>query len=529
MRVVYLHLPRFPLQRRIWETPSLHGAPVVLWEEVRGQRRVVFASAAAARRGCAPGMTATAAAALLPELKAFPYEPEVEEAALLSLGEALMAVAPGFQLAAPEGMWLDGSAASLAGGEKGLCARAEEIARQHGYRGRAVIASDLFTARAVARHRPPGEAWVARQESAAQLRPLPLRALEDLAPMAARSFSALGLTTLGEVAALPAGAVVARLGAEGLRAQRLCRGEDDALFLPAALPEVLEESLSLDWPAESSEPLLFGLKTLFDRLCARLSGRGRAAVRLQLSLRLDPTGEVSLPLVLARPSAQPKLLLDLARHRISDLTLERPVGGLRARVEASCEDRGRQMALGDSRRQDEALEVVLSRLQSALGEDALFAGEAIPSHRPEAAYRQAAFHPPRGGPGELGDAGARLNREPQGRARLAGGRERRAEEAAALEAGVGLCAADRPPRLFPRPCSLEAEVGEEGQIRAARLLGKRRRATAVAGPERLCGDWWESGAAYLRDYYRVHFEGLGAAWVYRDGDDGRFYLHGMFD
>jgi len=56
----------------------------------------------------------------------------------------------------------------------------------------------------------------------------------------------------------------------------------------------------------------------------------------------------------------------------------------------------------------------------------------------------------------------------------------------------------------------------------------RRRATAVAGPERLCGDWWES-EAYRRDYYRVHFEGLGPVWIFRDAEDGRFYLQGMFD
>src|SRR5262245_48810258 len=97
MRVVYLHLPRFPLQRRIWESPPLHGAPVILWEEVRGQKRVAYASAAAARSGCTPGMTATAAAALVPGLQAFPFDSKEEAAALGSLGEALMAVAPAFQ------------------------------------------------------------------------------------------------------------------------------------------------------------------------------------------------------------------------------------------------------------------------------------------------------------------------------------------------------------------------------------------------------------------------------------------------
>src|SRR3954466_8547111 len=200
MRVAYLHLPRFPLQRRIWENRSLHAAPVVLWEDARGQKRVVFASAAAARSGCAPGLTVTAAAALAPGLQAFPLDRKAEEAALGSLGEALMALGPGFQRAGLEGLWLDGSAAALSGGERGLCARAEEIARGHGYRGRMVMASDLFTARALARHGPGGdEPVVAKQESAPRLQPLPLRALLEQAPHAAEALGSLGLSTLGEV------------------------------------------------------------------------------------------------------------------------------------------------------------------------------------------------------------------------------------------------------------------------------------------------------------------------------------------
>ena len=71
-------------------------------------------------------------------------------------------------------------------------------------------------------------------------------------------------------------------------------------------------------------------------------------------------------------------------------------------------------------------------------------------------------------------------------------------------------------------------MGEAGEMLSARLLGKRRKATAVAGPERLCGDWWNE-SPYGRDYYRVHFEGLGPVWVFRDARDGRFYLQGMFD
>ncbi len=44
MRVGYLHLPRFPVQRKVLEVPELSGKPVALVEESRGQRRVAFAS-----------------------------------------------------------------------------------------------------------------------------------------------------------------------------------------------------------------------------------------------------------------------------------------------------------------------------------------------------------------------------------------------------------------------------------------------------------------------------------------------------
>src|SRR5689334_20340190 len=125
MRLVYVHLARFPVQRRVVEMPSLAGKPFALIEESRGQRRVAFASGAALKEGVRPGMTLTAACALLPSLAYFPYQAQDDVAALSSLGEALIAVAPAFQLSAPDGMWLDASAAHLCKGEAGLCERVE--------------------------------------------------------------------------------------------------------------------------------------------------------------------------------------------------------------------------------------------------------------------------------------------------------------------------------------------------------------------------------------------------------------------
>jgi protein ImuB len=86
----------------------------------------------------------------------------------------------------------------------------------------------------------------------------------------------------------------------------------------------------------------------------------------------------------------------------------------------------------------------------------------------------------------------------------------------------------RPARLLSEPASLEAELDAQGALKGARLLGRRRKVVAMVGPERLTGGWWER-AAFGRDYYRVFFEGLGPAWVFKNLDDGRYYLQGLFD
>jgi protein ImuB len=503
MRLGYLHFSRFPAQRRVIEQPALSGKPFVLEEEVRSARRVAFASTSALKAGIRPGMTLTAASALEPSLQHFPYKAEDELRALMSLGEALMCVTPAFQLSAPDGLWFDASAAHLFGGEEGLCARALEVCSGHGYRGRAVVATELFTSRVLARHGTRPVLVVPEGGSARALASLPLSALEG---PEREPFAALGLGTLGEVAALPAGAVAARGGAAGLRAHTLCRGGDDTPFVAAELEEVLEERMSLDWPAESFEPLQFALKTLLDRLCARLAGRRRAAVRLTFMLKLDPTGQVEVPLTLARPAARAKLLLDLARHQLSELRLENPVAGISVRVDEHNEDRGQQLALGDTPEGDAALEVVLSRLATTLGEESLFSASLEAVHRPEQSYVAKAFRPP---PSTRGMAGELL---PQ------------AQEEAPLEEALR----ERPSRLLEQPTTLDAEVADSGELLAAWLMGKRRRVMAMTGPERLSGEWWAQ-EPFSRDYYRVHFEGMGPAWVYRDARDGRFYLQGLFD
>jgi protein ImuB len=505
-RVVYVHLPRFPVQRRVLDEPALAGQPLALVQEAKGALRVAFASGAAQREGIRTGMTLTAARALLPALRDGLHDAVAEAQALSSLAEGFLRFSPGFMPSAPDGLWLDASAASLFGGEAGLVDRVEAQARAAGFRTRVVLASELFTARALARFGAATRACVAPGDSARTLAALPLQALED-APDVVASLRALGLSTLGELAALQSTQVISRLGAQGLRAQRLAQGHDETRLLPAVLPEVVEEVRTLESPAESLEPLLFALKASLDRLSARLRGRQRAAVRLTLTLVLEPTGPTPVPLALARPTTDPKLLLDLVRHRLESVRLDAPVATLVVTVDESCEDRGQQGVLGDAPAGDAALETVLARLATALGPEALGSPVLADDHRPESAHAPGPFRPPRREPGMFAEA-------------------RRAPPPTPPPPAWQL---ERPLRLLPGEGEpIDVELDALGALRSARVLGRRRAVLAIAGPERLGGQWWTE-TPFQRDYYRVHLEGLGAAWVYRRAGESGFYLHGLFD
>jgi protein ImuB len=510
-RVLALFLPDLSLQRALRSRP---GAPLLA---VVHEGRVVSCAPAARAAGVRPEDSLTQARAACADLVAVPLDPMADRAALRALAEALLALAPAVEIAPPDALLLDASAAHLVhptiadpedGGEAALAGRALALAAEMGYRGRAAVASGKGPARALARHGGEAILRAAPGETSRALAALPLAALE-LPPEVEGRLAAVGLDGVGALARLPAESLVHRFGPEGAAAARLARGEDERPLVPY-VPETLpEEGWDCDGAVENAEPLLFGAKRLADRVAARLAGRGLGATRLKLALKLDPRGEERLFVPLARPTAAASLWLALLRERLSALRLPAAVTGLRLSAVEVAEALPEQLAIGDRPEAARALEAVLSRLAARLGDGALFAAAPADRHRPEAAYRAGPFL----------KAKAPAPRRKRARPTLASALSR-GEGEAGPEARV------RPTRLLSPPRPVVAE-GEGGRLTALRLGRRAWPVAAMAGPERLAGEWWSE--PFDRDYYRVRLEGFGDCWIYRDGADGRLYLHGLFD
>jgi protein ImuB len=361
-----------------------------------------------------------------------------------------------------------------------------------GYAARAAIADGRGPARALAAHAAHAVVLVAPGETAAALAGLPLEAL-GLSEDVATRLAALGVRDAGALARLPTGSLAHRFGPAGVLAARLARGEDDAPLSPYQPETLPEEALDLDAPAETADPLLFAVKRLADRVAARLAGRGLGATRLRIVLKLDPRGEERIVAPLAAPTASAaRWLLPLKEHLFS-LRLPGAVTGLRLAATEVAAVAPEQLAIGDRPESLAALEGVLARLAVRLGDGALFAAEPAERYQPEGAYRAVPFRP---------------------------------KASRARAAAPGAEASRRPTRLLSAPTAVVAE-GEGGRVTALRVDGRARPVLAMEGPERLRGEWW--AAPFDRDYYRVRLEGLGDCWVYRDGGDGRLYLHGFFD
>ena len=101
---------------------------------------------------------------------------------------------------------------------------------------------------------------------------------QDLAGLLKR----LGLGTLGDFAALPAGDVASRFGDAGECAHRLARGLDARPLAVSPPPADLSVVQEFDPPEARAEPVVFAAKTLAMRLHAGLAARGLTCVCVQV-------------------------------------------------------------------------------------------------------------------------------------------------------------------------------------------------------------------------------------------------------
>jgi protein ImuB len=465
--------------------------------EVRAKLRVVAACAEASRRGITPGMALTQAQALAAELVHAPFDADQLARRALDVSTALLEASPRVSWwnqwpSGPvarwprnEGVWWV-DAAGL-GEEKKLAQQLLRIAKtidggpvHVGIADSAIAAYAATFPRAT---RPLGHSATVAVPSgrdAAFLARYPLGLL-DLDEELAGTFAALGLTSVGQVAALDGDEVEARFGPEGLAAWRLARGLDargPSLPRDDAIPAAACE---LGAAVATAEPLLFVLKGALVSLGSALRAKGLVAREIAVTLALDDGSSSARSVRPARPTSHEAALFDHCRALLDDWRLEEPVTGITVRATDTAPAAGEQGDLLAVRWADPAaLDAAFERIRGREGMDAVAVPEALDGHLP-------------------GEGGSWQTRGPGIRQRKSGplGHGATGPLSSAL-------------RLLPHPRAIRVRLGRSG-LEAFKDGDAWTDVTGWSGPERIAPKWWRTTDG-ARDYFGAR-AGDGTLWI----------------
>ncbi|MFN8520799.1 MAG: DNA polymerase Y family protein [Chloroflexota bacterium] len=351
MRLLHLRWDHLPLllEHRLPDQPEL----VVLGGRPWDPGSVLDASPGALRAGVVRGQPLGSAHALVPDASFLEPHPDRYRQAMEATLEALVAVTPAVEgVTDPEdpafGRVLLGIEGldRLWGDEPAIVARARATAAAT-LPGvpRAGIGNTRFGAQvaaALGASIPAGDAPVERAWLAAR----PIRCLPT-DPDTLGRLRRFGLACVGDLAALPRSAVVARFGERGGLLHDLANGLDARPLRPRRPVERLRAELEPESPIDGTEPLRFILHHLCDGLCRQLVARGSAVTRAVLALALedatDPAVviEQHLPEPVARPDAIERLLV----ARLETLRPGGRIGHVALELDGRQPGAGRQLGL----------------------------------------------------------------------------------------------------------------------------------------------------------------------------------------
>jgi nucleotidyltransferase/DNA polymerase involved in DNA repair len=337
------------------------------------------------------------------------------------------------------------------------------------------------------------------------------------------TFTRWGVGTLGDLAALPADGLRARLGPVAVQWQRLARGEDLRPLVRDPVEERFEAHLSLEWPIEGLEPLSFVLARLLDPLCQQLERRDRGAVGLRLWLKLVTRAVFTRYLQVPVPMRDPKVLRTLLAL---DLESHPPPAGI-DEVTLACDVApGRVLQHSLLTRplpSPDCVSTLVARLTALMGEGRCGHPVVPDTHRPGSCLMQA-FSPEADDPHQRRQP-ARGSQEPQVRLADEGEAHQWQGQPSSLL------------RRFRRPVVAQVAVCAERPVRVS-APGAGVRGSAVrrsAGPWRTSGCWWAPEAAgpergaWDRDEWDVALDDRVIYRICRHRATGTWMVEGYWD
>lgn len=474
--------------------------PLVVISKSGSKRWISASDANALKLGLRIGMPASRAQAMVTNLAMIDANPVEDAVALKRLALwALRQYSPVVGVDGTDGIVIDTEGADhLQGGEELLISGLVNMLHAKGLTAKAAVADTWGAAHAIARLTTETTTVVPIGGITQAVMGLPIHCLR-LVPDTVHDLRAMGVDTVGELAAMPRAPLALRFGPEPGRRLDQLFGRVAEPIEPLRTPELVEVSRNFQEPIGAPETIEKYVRRLVGQLAAKLEKRGLGVRRSDLVIyRVDNTTQ-SLRAGLAKPVRDPTRLSKLLCDRIEKID---PGYGIEKMVLVAI------MA--------EPLEE--KQVASSLIE------EAAVDYTPIVDILQ--------------NRGQRLYRVTPVASDVP---ERSVARIAptAEETGADWAAKwGRPLRLFARSEEIEVIAVLPDQPPAVfAWRGKRRRVKRADGPERIFGEWWTTPREMraVRDYFVVEDDAGERYWVFRAGDgvdvatgSHKWFLHGIF-
>ncbi len=344
LSILHVDMDAFYASIEVRDDPSLAGKPVAVGGPADGRGVISAASYPAREFGVRSAMPTAQARALCPGLIVLPANLEKYTAVSREIMEVFRSFTPLVEPLSLDEAFLDVAGCELLFGDAVEIGRAikREILRRTGLVASVGVASSKFLAKLASdMDKPDGFRVIRPEEALDVLRPLSVSKIFGVGERTAKRLEALGVRTIGELAAQPREAVMARFGATGAWIHDLAHGIDSRRVTPRREEKSysLERTFAKD--VAQRDELRLRLFEFCEELGWRLRERGLRARTVTLKARFGDfktvTRTKSMPLatnvgvrlygvareLLERVPAQPLRLLGVGVSGLEDVRTPR--------------------------------------------------------------------------------------------------------------------------------------------------------------------------------------------------------------
>lgn len=288
--ILHADLDAFYASVEVLDDPSLRGKPVIVGGEP-GARGVVSAASYEARRfGVHSAMPLRTAARLCPTGVFLPGHPERYRDLSRQVIRIFASYTPLVEPISLDEAFLDVTASQEAFGDGETIGRAikRRVLDEVGLVVSVGVATNKLCAKVASDLRKPDALVVVPPgEEAAFLAPLPVSRLWGVGPQSRQALADYGVTTIGQLAALPDATLRRRFGTHGHDLALRARGIDPSPVVPSQAPKSIGHELTFDRDVTDPARLEATLLDLAESVASRLRAHHMAAGAVQLKLRYE--------------------------------------------------------------------------------------------------------------------------------------------------------------------------------------------------------------------------------------------------